>query len=137
MGQNLLERYNEMNEFGKDHQLTYTVIEPGHIVYQFTPQKRHLATTHAVHGGMVAAFMDAVIGVAALSAVYDEGKLVATIEFKINFLAPAGINSPLKGIGKVIQKGNSILVTAGEIFDNQGKLIASAQGTLKSYLVKE
>lgn len=135
MGENLLDRYNEMNEFGKDHQLTYTVIEPGHIVYHFTPQKRHLATTNAVHGGMLAAFMDAIIGVAALSAVHEEGKLVATIEFKINFLAPAGINSLLKGIGKVVQKGNSILVTTGEIFDNQGKLIATAQGTLKSYKI--
>lgn len=133
---NILEIYNQMNEFGRDHSMAFKVISPGSIEYDFTPTKRHLATTHAVHGGMIAAFMDAIIGVAALSAVHEEGKLVATVEFKLNFVAPARENVSLKGIGNVISKGNSTLVVTGNILDNQGQLIASALGTLKSYTPK-
>lgn len=130
---NILETYNEMNQFGRDHEMTFNVISPGNIEYHFKPSQKHLATTHAVHGGMIAAFMDAVIGVAALSAVYEEGKLVATVEFKLNFVAPAKANVQLKGIGQVITKGKSTLVVSGNILDNQGELIATGLGTLKSY----
>lgn len=130
---NILEIYNQMNEFGRDHQMEFNVMSPGNIEYSFTPQKKHLATTKAVHGGMLAAYMDAIIGVAALSAVHDEGKYVTTVEFKLNFLAPAHPGIELKGIGTVITKGKSTLVVSGNILDNQGNLIATALGTLKSY----
>jgi uncharacterized protein (TIGR00369 family) len=133
---NILELYNQMNEFGKDHDMKFTVISPGKIEYSFTPQQRHLATTHAIHGGMLAAYMDAIIGVAALSAVHHEGKYVATIEFKINFLSPAYSGNELIGHGNVITNGKSTLVVSGNIIDNQGNLIATGLGTLKSYLPK-
>ena len=52
--------------------------------FTFTIQEKHLATPVAAHGGALAALADALIGVAALSAVAEELKLVSTIEFKIN-----------------------------------------------------
>lgn len=131
---NILELYNQMNEFGRDHSMEFKVISPGNIEYSFTPQKKHLATTNAVHGGMIAGYMDAIVGVAALSAVHEEGKYVATVEFKINFLAPVKVGILLKGIGKVLNKGKSTIVVSGNIVDNQGNLIATALATLKSYL---
>jgi len=133
MEKNLLDLYNQVNAFGRDHNMSYRILEPGHIEYHFTPGERHLATATAVHGGMVAAYMDAVLGVAALSAVYHEGKLVATVEFKINFTAPALPGKRLTGIGKVIQKGKSMLVVKGDITNEDGVLVATALGTLKAY----
>lgn len=133
MAKNLLELYDEMNAFGRIHNMHYTVLAPGHIEYTFTPGAQHLATLHAAHGGMIAAFMDAVMGVAALSAVYTDNKLVATIEFKLNFVAPAVPGIPLKGIGQVVSKGKSTLVAKGDIIDNQGKTIATGLGTFKAY----
>jgi acyl-CoA thioesterase len=133
MKNNILTIYNEMNHFGRVNNMTYEVIQPGEIIYRFTPVKEHLATKTAVHGGVLAAYMDAIIGVAALSAVYQEEKLVATIEFKINFIAPALENEELIGKGVVLSKGKSTLVCKGEILNPQGKTIAIAQGTLKSY----
>ena len=64
---------------------------------------------------MLAAYMDAIIGVAALSAVHHEGKYVTTVEFKLNFLAPARSGVELKGIGTVITKGKSTLVVSGKV----------------------
>lgn len=123
-----------MNEFGRDHEMKFNVISPGNIEYFFTPQHKHLATTIAIHGGMIAAYMDAIIGVAALSAVYLEGKYVATVEFKINFIAPAKPSNLLKGTGIVINKGKSTIVVSGNIVDSQGNLIATGLGTLKAYI---
>lgn len=136
MASNLLELYNNMNQFGLDHGLEYTIQQPGEITYTFTPSKRHLATQTAVHGGMIAAYLDAIIGVAALSSVHAEGKLATTIEFKINFMAPALEGKTLLGKGQVITKGKSILVVKGDIIDNEGKIIATGLGTLKSYAYK-
>lgn len=133
MEQDLMALYDQVNAFGRDHEMTYKVLEPGHIEYYFTPKARHLATPIAAHGGMIAAFMDAVIGVAALSAVHHEGKLVATVEFKINFIAPATPHHALTGTGKVVQKGRSLLVVKGDIVNEKGTLIATALGTLKAY----
>jgi len=49
-------------------------------------------------------------------------------------LAPAKANLQLKGIGQVVSKGKSTLVVNGNILDNQGILIATGLGTLKSYI---
>jgi uncharacterized protein (TIGR00369 family) len=94
-----------------------------------------LATQHAAHGGALAAFMDAILGVASLSAVADEGKLLAVIEFKINYLKPALLGDSLIGKGKVLQKGKRILITEAEIFNQKNELIAKSIGKFTSYAV--
>ena len=82
----LIEIYHKTNHFGNENGMKLTIIEPGHIEYRMEILKKHLATQKAAHGGVMAAFMDGVLGVAALSEVKDEGKLVATVEFKINYI---------------------------------------------------
>jgi acyl-coenzyme A thioesterase PaaI-like protein len=74
------------------------------------------------------------LGVAALSASCHDGKLVSTVEFKINYLAPAGLGDILLGEGRVIQKGNRIMVSEGEIrLKDSRKLIAKGTGTFSAY----
>lgn len=133
MAQNLIELYNSMNHFGRLMQMDYTILSPGVVEYKLTVREDLLATKHAAHGGALAAFMDAILGVTSLSAVADEGKLVATIEFKINYLKPALMGDELVGKGKVIQKGNRILITEAEIYNQKNELIAKSIGTFTSY----
>lgn len=128
-----MELYDRVNAFGRTHQMAYQVMAPGHVVYTFTPGHQYDATPGMTHGGMIAAMMDALLSVAGLSAVHHENKLVATVEFKINYTAPAKTGSLLTGTGKVLQKGKSILVVEGKIVDEKGLLIATALGTLKTY----
>jgi len=92
-----------------------------------------LATPTAIHGGMLAAMMDGIIGVAALSAVAKENKLVSTVEFKINYFKPAFLGDQLTGKGKVDHKGNRIIHASGEIYNQKNELIAKALGTLNAY----
>ncbi len=129
----LIDFYNKINRFGEANNMHFTIISKGHIEYFITIEEKHLATFTNAHGGMIAAFMDGVIGVAALSAIADDGKLANTVEYKITFLKPAKLGEQLKGVGKVDFKGKSILISSGEIFNSQGELIAKATGTFTSY----
>ena len=49
-------------------------------------------------------------------------KLVATVEFKINFLKPSFINDELTGRGLVIKHGKRLYTVRGDIY-NQDKQI--------------
>jgi uncharacterized protein (TIGR00369 family) len=111
-----------------------TVVEPGHILYKMTVEKRHLATPTTIHGGMLAAMMDAVLGVAALSASATDENLVSTVEFKINYLSPALLGDVLIGEGKVDRKGNRIIITSGQIVaQNRKEVVAKGMGTFNAY----
>ena len=114
-----------------------TIIEPGSISYEMKVLPKHLATPTTIHGGMVAAMMDGVIGVAGLSAVAQEGKLVSTVEFKISYYNPALVGDILTGKGIVEKKGSRIIYASGEIYNQNNKIIAKALGTLNAYPIEK
>jgi uncharacterized protein (TIGR00369 family) len=99
--------------------------------------EKHLATKTTIHGGMVAAMMDGVLGVAALTDVVNQKKLVATVEFKINYFKPAYLGDKLKGLGRVDFRGNRIIATSGEIYNQNNELVAKAMGTFNAYPVEK
>lgn len=129
----LIEIYNQVNQFGKDNNFELEIINSGEINYKMTVQAKHLATPTAAHGGVIAAMMDGVLGVAALSAVAEEGKLVSTIEFKISYYDPAFEGDILTGKGIVDKKGNRIIFASGEIKNQHNKTVAKATGTFNAY----
>ena len=131
----LVEQYDAANHFGRTLGMEYKIIEPGHIHYKLTVKPEHLATPMAAHGGVISALMDGLLGVAALSSVYEEKKVVSTIEFKINFMAPALLDDELLGIAKVEQKGNRLIIVSGEITcpKRDNVIIAKALGTFNAY----
>jgi uncharacterized protein (TIGR00369 family) len=110
-----------------------TVVKPGEIIYEMEVLEKHLATVNTIHGGMIAALMDGVIGVAALSLVAQDKKLVSTVEFKLNYYKPAYLGDVLKGYGRVDNAGNRIISTSGEIYNQKGEMIAKAMGTFNAY----
>ncbi|MCO6500649.1 MAG: PaaI family thioesterase [Vicingus serpentipes] len=133
--ENLLNLYNQFNHFGADHNFQLTVVSPGEIVYTMKIMKKHLATPTSAHGGAIAAMMDGVIGVAALSAVASDNKVVSTIEFKISYFKPALLGDTLTGTGTVEYQGKRIIYSSGEIKNQKGEIIAKAMGTLNAYPV--
>jgi len=128
----IIKEYNENNLFGNWMEMDFDIKNPGEIEYHMEVKKHHQAVKNVAHGGSIAAMMDGVLGVAAFSAVSEEGKHVATVEFKINFLNPALVGDKLSGKGKVIRKGKKLLVVEGEIANENG-VIAIATGTFTSY----
>ena len=114
-----------------------TIVNPGEIIYEMEVLEKHLATKTTIHGGMVAAMMDGVLGVAALTDVVNQKKLVATVEFKINYFKPAYLGDKLKGLGRVDFRGNRIIATSGEIYNQNNELVAKAMGTFNAYPVEK
>jgi acyl-CoA thioesterase len=131
----LIEQYIEQNNFGKTLGMDFRIIEPGLVHYFITIKSNHLATPKAAHGGVISALMDGLLGVTALSVSAAENKIISTVEFKINFLAPALLNDDLIGIGKVEQKGNRLIIVSGDIIcpERNNVVIAKAMGTFNSY----
>lgn len=129
----LLKIYNQTNQFGRENNLKLTVIKPGEITYEMEVLPKHLATPTVIHGGMIAALMDGVIGVAALSLVAPENKLVSTVEYKINYFKPAFLGDVLIGKGKVDHQGKRIIHSSGELYNQHNELIAKAMGTFNAY----
>lgn len=134
----ILRLYNSINKYGTLNELDLEVIGPGHIRYIMPVQEKHLATPIAIHGGVLSAMMDAILGVASLSMSCEDGKLVSTVEFKINYLAPARLGDILVGEGKVIQKGNRLIIAEGDIkLQGVDKFIAKGFGTFSAYPIEK
>jgi uncharacterized protein (TIGR00369 family) len=129
----LLSLYSQTNQFGKLNGMELLSHSDGKIEYVMTIKQIHLATPTAAHGGVLAAYMDGVMGVAALTSSAKNKCLVSTVEFKINYLKPVLLGDVLTGKGSVISAGKRIIITKGEIFNQKNELVSIATGTFNAY----
>jgi acyl-coenzyme A thioesterase PaaI-like protein len=67
MAKSILEQYVEKNQFGHWLGMDFKELNPGQIAYYLTIESKHLATPLAAHGGVIAALVDATLGVSGLS----------------------------------------------------------------------
>lgn len=140
MFDNPIEIYKSINRFAKENGMVLDVKTPGESVYKMTILEKHLSSPNVCHGGVVAGFMDSVLGSAALSVSFISGALVSTVEFKINYFAPVYLNDKLEGIGKVDFEGNKLISSTGEIFrtkNGKRELVAKAIGTFNKYPISK
>jgi uncharacterized protein (TIGR00369 family) len=100
-------------------------VTPGRAVLRvpFTPR---LTSAYGIHGGVVLALADAAGGLAAFSAVRP-GRRVATVELKLNYVAPAG-HGDLEAEARVVHQGRTTVVSDIEV-RSAGALKAKALGT--------
>lgn len=85
-----------------------------------------------LHGGVVASVLDSACGYAAFTLMpADTG--VLTIEFKINFVAPAQ-GTQFRAVGEVIKPGRTVSLVDGRAYaradDGHERLIATMTATL-------
>ncbi len=80
-----------------------------------------------VQGGYLCAMLDECMSVACLVA-SGMTAVAPTLEMKTSFLRPA-LPGALKGVGRVLKWGKTIAFTEGELYDDQGRLVAKASGT--------
>lgn len=132
-GNPLIQAYITLNNFGRLLGMDFEIEAPGKVVYRMKITNDLLATPAAAHGGSIAGLMDAALGVAGLSAVCEEGKVVSTLEMSVRFLAPAKPGDELTALANIISKGNRILVVQAEIFNQNQTLIAIGNGTFNAY----
>lgn len=130
----LLNRYNSANQFGRMMEMELEVIRPGEVKYTMPIRNHHLSNPLAAHGGAVSALMDAILGVAALSLAVENGNLVSTVEFKINYYRPVLPEFVLLGHGIVDFAGNKLISASGSISEkNSGEILCKGCGTFNQY----
>lgn len=93
------------------------------------PVRPEVAQQHGfVHAGVVTSIVDTACGYAALS-LMPPGAAVLSIEFKTNLLAPAK-GKQLLAKGRVLKSGRNIFVCAGDVFSDDGTLVATMLATM-------
>ncbi len=79
------------------------------------------------HGGAIAALLDSALGAAVVSGIRPE-EWCGTVQLSVQFLAP-GRGSLLIGRARMVRRGNRIAFSRGDVVDERGDVIATAQGT--------
>jgi len=113
-----------------------THVSPGEVHIDL-PYSEVLTQQHGyLHAGIVTIIVDSACGYAAytLMPVFSE---VLTVEFKVNFLAPAR-GERFVAIGSVIKPGKTLTVCSGKVLavsNGKEKLIATIQATMMAVTI--
>lgn len=92
--------------------------------------KEELKRNHGiVHGGAITSLVDSAMAFASLSLI-ESGQRTTTVDLTINFLRPLR-SGKATATARVIKAGRRIIVLSAEVFDETGKLVATA---LSSYI---
>ena len=106
-------------------------VGPGEVEIEMS-YRADLAQQHGfIHGGIVAAIVDSACGYAALSLSAPD-TAVLTVEYKVNFMAPAK-GERLLARGQVVRTGTTIAVCKGDVLAYDGgeeKLVATMLTTI-------
>ena len=106
-------------------------VEPGEVEIEMPYRADFTQQNGFVHGGIVTAIVDSACGYAALS-LSAPGTAVLTVEYKVNFVAPAK-GERLLARGEVVRPGSTVTVCKGEVVAYDGgdeKLVASMLTTM-------
>ena len=98
-------------------------VEPGAVEVQISHRKELLQQHGLFHGGVTTTILDSAGGYAAFS-LFKPGDEILTVEYKVNFIAPAN-GDKLIARGEVVKIGKSLSITRGE-----ARVIKSGKETL-------
>lgn len=93
-------------------------LEPGRFVTRVRLRRHHLQQDGFAHAGLVATLADHTAGYACYASV-PEGRRILTVEYKINFLAPA-VGEFLECRARVIKPGRTLLVAESDVLAVSG-----------------
>jgi 1,4-dihydroxy-2-naphthoyl-CoA hydrolase len=102
-------------------------VEPGIATAEVEVRPELLHQFGAVHGGVVAALVDHVLG-ATVFPVVPRGTWPATLEFKLNYLA-AVRQGVIRATGRIVTLRRRTAVVQVDV-SNDGQLVATSLGTI-------
>lgn len=133
----IIQQYIVWNRFGDLLGMDFEVLNKGSVIYKMLVKDQHLATPFAAHGGSVAALIDAALGVACLTEVCEDLKVVSTVNLTISYLIPALKDDVLTADAQVVKSGKRILFVEGKVMNQKGDLVATASATMNAYPVSK
>jgi uncharacterized protein (TIGR00369 family) len=105
----------------------FSEFQPGRLIAEMPVRKELLTPFGNLHGGVMAALVDHVLG-CVLYPLMPRGAWAATTEFKLNYLAPVK-EGTLVADSSVVSMTRTTAVVRVDV-SNQGRLACVAQGTL-------
>lgn len=107
----------------------FETVEPGRVVMALTPGEHHYNPLGIVHGGVAATLLDSVVGCAVHSTL-PAGTGFTTLEIKVNYLrAMTEATGTVRAEGRLVHGGRRTAMAEGRIFDESGRLYATASTT--------
>jgi 1,4-dihydroxy-2-naphthoyl-CoA hydrolase len=107
--------------------IRFTEVEPGRCVAELDVGEHLLNPFGAAHGAVLASLVDHMLG-SAVFPIVPRGTWPATLEFKINYLAPTrpGV---LRATSRVVSLSKKTAVVTVDC-ENDGRLVGTALGTI-------
>ena len=103
----------------------------GECEFQLDIGAQHLNRQASLHGGVVATLLDAACGYAGLKTADDAPPDNAlTVMLSISYIAKAG-HGRVRATGRVTSAGRKLYFASAELMADDGRLLATAQGTFK------
>jgi uncharacterized protein (TIGR00369 family) len=103
-------------------------VSEGEVSADLTPREDLENLGATIHGGVLAALLDTVMG-AALQTRLSAGEKFATIDLKVTYLRPLSqASGVMRATGRVINAGRRIAYVEGEIRDSSAALAVHAVG---------
>ena len=97
------------------------------ITLRFRAPDSFITPRGSVQGGLVAGFLDEVMGWAHVWAT-DQAEAPLNLEISMSLLKPV-LAGPLIGKGRVVRRGRKVIFLEGELLDMDGKLLARSTST--------
>ena len=97
------------------------------ITLRFHAPDSFITPRGSVQGGLVAGFLDEVMGWAHVWAT-DQAEAPLNLEISMSLLKPV-LAGPLIGKGRVVRRGRKVIFLEGELLDIDGKLLARSTST--------
>ena len=97
------------------------------ITLRFHAPDSFITPRGSVQGGMVAGFLDEVMGWAHVWAT-DQKEAPLNPEISMSLLRPVPAG-PLIGKGRVVRRGRKVIFLEGELFDGENRLLARSTST--------
>jgi uncharacterized protein (TIGR00369 family) len=107
---------------------------PGRCEFRLDVEPRHLNRSASLHGGVVATLLDAACGYAGLHA--EDGEAppaqAVTVMLAISYLGRVDAGR-IRALGRVTGGGRKVYFSSAELIAEDGRLIATAQGSFKRF----
>lgn len=97
------------------------------ITLRFHAPDSFITPRGSVQGGLVAGFLDEVMGWAHVWAT-DHVEAPLNLEINMTLLRPV-MAGPVIGKGRVVRRGRRVIFLEGELFDEEGNLLARSTST--------
>ena len=102
-------------------------VEPGHAVLSMKLRDDLMRNNDIAHGGAIATLIDSAMAIAIMAQLAENERTV-TVDLTIHYLRPIS-EGTARASARVVRAGKRVITVSAELFDDAGKLVATAIST--------